>query len=56
MKNSLVNKTREPVEIILSKGRGMRGNDGGHAPNQGTLWAYIEMPQGNPTVQITYTN
>jgi hypothetical protein len=31
------NKTMKPVEIILSRGRGRRENDGEDEPNQGTL-------------------
>jgi hypothetical protein len=39
------------IEIILSVcwgGWGMRDNDGGDAPSQGILQAYVEMSQRNP--------
>jgi hypothetical protein len=39
------NRTMMPVKIILSRGRGIRKSDGGGKPNQGTLCAYMEIPQ-----------
>jgi hypothetical protein len=44
------------TETILRRGRGKRENKGGNAPNWGTLYAYIEMSQRAPPVQLLYTN
>jgi hypothetical protein len=34
-------RTLKPVKIILSRGEGMRENDGGDEPNQATLYLYM---------------
>jgi hypothetical protein len=40
--------TLKPVKIILRRGRGKRENNGGGEPNQGALYARMEMTQQNP--------
>jgi hypothetical protein len=37
------NRIMKPIETVLSRGKGMRENDGGNDSNQSTLQAYMEM-------------
>jgi hypothetical protein len=39
--------TLKPVKVILRRGKGMRENDGGDEPNQGTVCAHMEMLRQN---------
>jgi hypothetical protein len=39
--------TLKPDKVILRRWRGKRENNEGDEPNQGTLYAYMEMSQQN---------
>jgi hypothetical protein len=44
------------VEIVIRGGRYMRRNHMGSDFNQDIFYAYMEIPQSNPFIQLIYTN